>query len=62
VADRAHDRLCVDAATTATVQEIHQIAVHLLCEAFDAEVARRDSSPGRGHREAAGLFALEPSA
>jgi D-sedoheptulose 7-phosphate isomerase len=44
VAERAHDRLCVDAASTATVQEVHQVVVHLLCEAFDAEVARSDRS------------------
>jgi D-sedoheptulose 7-phosphate isomerase len=53
VADRAHDRLCVDAAGTATVQEIHQVAVHLLCEAFDAEVVRRDGGarpPGHRHQ------------
>jgi D-sedoheptulose 7-phosphate isomerase len=47
VAERAHDRLCIDAATTATVQEVHQIAVHLLCEAFDAEIARRDGAEAR---------------
>jgi D-sedoheptulose 7-phosphate isomerase len=64
VADGAHDRLCIDAATTATVQEIHQVAVHLLCEAFDAEVVRRDHEDARRSRRAgpAGLFALEPSA
>lgn len=29
------DAICVDAATTATVQEIHLIAIHVLCGAFD---------------------------
>jgi D-sedoheptulose 7-phosphate isomerase len=38
----ADDALCVDANTTATVQEVHQVAVHLLCEALEAAV-RRDS-------------------
>ena len=32
--ERADDALCVDAAT-ATAQEVHQIAVHLLCAAFE---------------------------
>jgi D-sedoheptulose 7-phosphate isomerase len=34
------DAICVDAAETATVQEIHLVAVHLLCEAFDRAIAR----------------------
>ena len=38
VTELAHDALCVDAETTATVQEIHQVAIHLLCAAVDAEV------------------------
>lgn len=36
LATAADDALCVAAATTATVQEVHLVAVHLLCEAFDA--------------------------
>ena len=32
---RAHEALCVDAAATATVQEVHQVVVHLLCSFFD---------------------------
>ncbi|UNS97073.1 SIS domain-containing protein [Streptomyces tubbatahanensis] len=36
LATAADDALCVTAATTATVQEVHLVAVHLLCEAFDA--------------------------
>lgn len=32
---RSDDALCVDAAATATVQEVHQVAVHLLCAAVD---------------------------
>jgi D-sedoheptulose 7-phosphate isomerase len=36
--DAADDAICVDAPLTATIQEIHQIAVHLLCAAVDAEV------------------------
>jgi D-sedoheptulose 7-phosphate isomerase len=33
--ERADEALCVEAASTATVQEIHQIALHLLCAAVD---------------------------
>ncbi|NSC21789.1 SIS domain-containing protein [Streptomyces albus subsp. chlorinus] len=36
LAAAADDALCVAGATTATVQEVHLVAVHLLCEAFDA--------------------------
>lgn len=45
LADAAHDALVVPAATTATVQEVHQIAVHLLCRAIDAEVLARPPDP-----------------
>jgi D-sedoheptulose 7-phosphate isomerase len=31
---RAHEALCVDAATP-TVQEVHQVVIHLLCESAD---------------------------
>ncbi|MEV6113570.1 SIS domain-containing protein [Streptomyces sp. NPDC052109] len=36
----ADDRVCVDAATSATVQELHLVAVHMLCESFDRAVER----------------------
>jgi len=35
LAERCDDALCVDSPHTATVQEIHLIAVHLLCAAVD---------------------------
>jgi D-sedoheptulose 7-phosphate isomerase len=35
LADAAHDAVVVDAPYTATVQEVHQIVVHLLCAAVD---------------------------
>jgi D-sedoheptulose 7-phosphate isomerase len=35
LADRAHSALCVQARTTATVQELHLVAVHLLCAFLD---------------------------
>jgi D-sedoheptulose 7-phosphate isomerase len=51
LAEAAHEALCVDADSTATVQETHLVAVHLLCECFDAVVstplARRSATPGR---------------
>jgi len=36
LAAQAHDALCVETEATATVQEVHLVAVHLLCEALDA--------------------------
>jgi D-sedoheptulose 7-phosphate isomerase len=45
----AHDALCIPAPATATVQEVHQVAVHLICAAVDAAVGV--SSPAA--REAA---------
>lgn len=38
--DLADDVVCVDAGETATVQEIHLVAVHLLCEHFDDALRR----------------------
>ena len=38
VAELADDALCVDAEATATVQEVHQVAIHLLCAAVDVEL------------------------
>ena len=42
------DAVCVDAPTTATVQEVHQIVVHLLCAAFDVAVGA--AVPANGQR------------
>jgi D-sedoheptulose 7-phosphate isomerase len=39
LAARADDALCIDSGSTATVQEAHLIALHMLCEAFDAHSA-----------------------
>lgn len=49
---RADDALCVDAHSTATVQEAHLVALHLLCEAFDAALPRplAPAGPGMGDR------------
>jgi D-sedoheptulose 7-phosphate isomerase len=38
LASAADDAVCVDASTP-TVQEVHQVAIHLLCEAIDARIA-----------------------
>ncbi|KMS88276.1 phosphoheptose isomerase [Streptomyces regensis] len=38
--------LCVDAPVAATVQELHLVAVHMLCEAFDAAVERGEADHG----------------
>ena len=35
LAERCDDSLCVDSPHTATVQEVHLIAIHLICAAFD---------------------------
>jgi D-sedoheptulose 7-phosphate isomerase len=35
LAERCEDALCVDSPHTATIQEIHLIAVHVLCAAVD---------------------------
>ncbi|MDQ2678627.1 MAG: SIS domain-containing protein [Actinomycetota bacterium] len=44
LASTAHDALSVDAETP-TVQEVHQVAVHLLCEAIDAVLLGPDTAP-----------------
>ena len=38
LAEACDDAVCADSPATATVQEIHQVIVHLLCAAFDCEV------------------------
>jgi D-sedoheptulose 7-phosphate isomerase len=37
------DVLCVDAPHTATIQEIHLIAIHMLCEAVDAALGAHET-------------------
>jgi D-sedoheptulose 7-phosphate isomerase len=39
LAGLAHDALCVAAEETATVQEVHLVVVHLICEALDEALA-----------------------
>ncbi|MFF3849868.1 SIS domain-containing protein [Streptomyces sp. NPDC002328] len=43
----ADEALCVEAATAATVQELHLVAVHMLCESFDRSAERRAAVVGR---------------
>jgi len=51
IADAADDCVAVDAPATATVQEVHQVALHLLCAAVDLQVgADRSSSAVDGAR------------
>ena len=38
VSELSDDALCVDAPATATVQEVHQVALHLMCAAVDLQV------------------------
>jgi D-sedoheptulose 7-phosphate isomerase len=40
LASQAHDAICAPAGTTATIQEVHQVVVHLLCEFVDAVLGR----------------------
>ena len=46
LAELCDDAVCVGGATTATVQELHLVAVHMLCCAVDREVALRDGGDG----------------
>lgn len=51
LADRCDESVAVEAASTATVQEVHQVAVHLLCAALDAALgigAGDDGADGSG--------------
>jgi D-sedoheptulose 7-phosphate isomerase len=47
LAEACDDAVCADAPATATVQEIHQVVVHLLCAAFDCEAG--GASPAALH-------------
>ena len=48
LSELSDDSLCVEAASTATVQEIHLVALHLLCAAVDRRVARATSTAAAG--------------
>jgi D-sedoheptulose 7-phosphate isomerase len=42
LADLADDELVIDCPQTSTVQELHLVAVHLICEAFDAALSEQE--------------------
>ncbi|NEE02318.1 D-sedoheptulose-7-phosphate isomerase [Phytoactinopolyspora halotolerans] len=47
------EALCIDAPATATVQELHLVALHILCAGFDAALRRSDqNAAGRAPRRA----------
>ncbi|MFF4440905.1 SIS domain-containing protein [Streptomyces sp. NPDC001621] len=50
----ADEALCVDAPVAATVQELHLVAVHMLCEAFDEAVGRGEAGRAEAGRVDAG--------
>jgi rfaE bifunctional protein nucleotidyltransferase chain/domain/rfaE bifunctional protein kinase chain/domain len=63
LARAADEALCVDAADTATVQEIHLVAIHLLCSAFDAALQELGAAvTPAGALAAAPAGALRPAA
>jgi D-sedoheptulose 7-phosphate isomerase len=43
LAELADEMLCVDCPDACTVQELHLVAVHLICEAFDAALGVQPS-------------------
>ncbi|MGW0932311.1 D-sedoheptulose-7-phosphate isomerase [Streptomyces sp. NPDC002644] len=47
LAAAADEVLAVEAPATATVQELHLVAVHMVCEAFDAALERGWGAKGR---------------
>ncbi|MFF9864797.1 MULTISPECIES: D-sedoheptulose-7-phosphate isomerase [unclassified Streptomyces] len=57
LAEAADEALCVEADATATVQETHLVAVHLLCACFDAAVAGATGRPARAAGAAAPVAA-----
>ncbi|WP_413811694.1 SIS domain-containing protein [Streptomyces sp. OE57] len=44
LAFRADDALCIGSGSTATVQEAHLVALHLLCDTFDHEIGVVDGA------------------
>ncbi|MDQ4085796.1 MAG: SIS domain-containing protein [Actinomycetota bacterium] len=56
LAEVADEALCVDAPMTATVQELHLVALHVMCAGVDDELARMpvDGSARRSARMSAG--------
>ncbi|MFE9462780.1 SIS domain-containing protein [Streptomyces virginiae] len=53
LAEAADQALCIDAASAATVQEAHLVAVHLLCESFDSALASSSATAASSSSTAA---------
>lgn len=50
LASLAHRSICAQGPDTATVQEVHLVALHLVCEAMDLALASQEQRPqSRGH-------------
>jgi D-sedoheptulose 7-phosphate isomerase len=47
LADECDEAVTLDCAPTSTVQELHQVALHMLCGAVDREVALRAAASHR---------------
>jgi D-sedoheptulose 7-phosphate isomerase len=47
LASCAHEALVIDAPSTATVQEVHLVALHLVCQALDDALAAAPATPAR---------------
>jgi D-sedoheptulose 7-phosphate isomerase len=54
LAGRCQTAVAVEAASTATVQELHQVVVHLVCAAFDQRLPQGDSGRASSVGGAAG--------
>jgi D-sedoheptulose 7-phosphate isomerase len=57
LADVANEALCVDAPHTATIQELHLVALHLVCASFDTALAAVSALSERSAEELAGKAA-----
>jgi glycosyltransferase involved in cell wall biosynthesis/phosphoheptose isomerase len=53
LAELCDDAACLAGPTAATVQELHLVALHMLCCAIDREVTLHDASGATGERRAA---------
>ncbi|MGK5545946.1 D-sedoheptulose-7-phosphate isomerase [Streptomyces sp. URMC 127] len=66
LAAQVDEALCIEAETTATVQEAHLVALHLLCESFDAATGPQplpvaEEAGGPTKRAAAGSACQGPA-
>jgi phosphoheptose isomerase len=54
LAELCDDAICLAGPTTATIQELHLVGIHMLCAAVDREVALRDGGEAQRARPASG--------